>query len=332
MFGCVAVRDGDGFITTVRGKKDLNSWTYVSQVDFKNKVVYVQGEKATLNAPLLAHMFKNPKVMAVLHFHEQNFNYPTYEYFFPGTIRDSVRNNRASFNIAHHGVFVLLDENLKVIDNSFNNKYPLSDVYEKMYKRYFARDPKELIELANVKKSDKVIDFCGGNGRLTNILTNFSDNVYYLDQEKDMIPSNLKSNNVTVFNMSMEQFVASNSIKFDKAFCQQAINYWLKSVDIEKFANCFKTGGQFIFNAFNAKPSFSPSVKQYEINGKNFVEISYLLEHDVVQHIQICEGFEPHLTQFDYISREKFKEMLEKYFEIEIITKNKTDIYICTRK
>lgn len=112
IFGSVAVRiDDKSFITTIRGKEDLLEYTIVKDVDMNKHIVKVVGKKATLNAPLLGHLFKNKDVQVIVHInHYFDDSLPFYEYAFPGTIRDSIRNNKESFNIKYHGVVYLFDE------------------------------------------------------------------------------------------------------------------------------------------------------------------------------------------------------------------------------
>lgn len=109
-FGCVAIKTGNGFLTTIRGKEDFNEYTLVENVDHDNHIIHVLNKKATLNAPLLDYMFKNQKVKAIVHMHEFDNNLPCYDYAFPGTVQDSLRNNTTSFNIRYHGVIYLFDK------------------------------------------------------------------------------------------------------------------------------------------------------------------------------------------------------------------------------
>lgn len=116
VFGSVAVRTEKGFITTIRGKENLNEYTIVCDVDHLQHTVNVVDKKATLNAPLLDYLFKNKKVKVIVHInHEFDNNLQYYKYAFPGTIRDSIRNNKTSFNIKYHGVIYLFNEEGKLI-------------------------------------------------------------------------------------------------------------------------------------------------------------------------------------------------------------------------
>lgn len=116
IFGSVAVKTDKGFITTIRGKENLNDYTLVYNVDHKNHILKVENKKATLNAPLLDYLFKNSKIKVIVHInHEYDNNLPYYEYAFPGTVSDSIRNNKTSFNIKYHGVIYLFDKDGNLI-------------------------------------------------------------------------------------------------------------------------------------------------------------------------------------------------------------------------
>ena len=210
-------------------------------------------------------------------------------------------------------------------------KYPHYSVYEKLYKRFFNKGVQYLINEADLSASDNVLDICGGNGRLTRELIKVTNKVSYLDGEKDMIPSDLKSLGVKVYNNTVEDWVNSTHEKFTKVFCEQAVNYWLLSTDLEKFSNVFQKDGLFIFNTFSKKPSTKPKVKEYDINGVAYLEISYLVDNKV-HHIQVCEGCEPHFTIFDWISEEEYINKLSPYFDIKVKDDGKSALYICKRK
>lgn len=212
-----------------------------------------------------------------------------------------------------------------------NTKYPKHEVYEELYKRFFKRNERELIELADIKETDAVLDVCGGNARLSKALLDYTKNVSYLDQEKDMTPKDLESLGITVYHSSIEDFVEHHPRQYQYIFCQQAINYWLLNTDMEKFSKLLVKNGTFIFNTFRNKPSSTPMIKEYEIEKKHYLEISYLVNNKVY-HIQVCEGYEPHFTIFDWISEEMYQELLSPYFEVKKIIDQKTLIYKCRRK
>ena len=109
-FGCIAVKLKKGFITTIRGKDNLEEYTIVEKVNHKKYRIEVSNKKASLNAPLLDYLFKNKKVKTIVHLHEFDNSLPYYDYAFPGTVKDTIRNNTTSFNIKHHGVIYLYDE------------------------------------------------------------------------------------------------------------------------------------------------------------------------------------------------------------------------------
>jgi len=116
IFGSVAVKTKNGFITTIRGKENLEDYTIVNNVDHASHILSVINKKATLNAPLLDYLFKNGNVKIIVHInHEYDDSLPYYEYAFPGTVRDSFRDNKTSFNIKYHGVIYLFDENGNLI-------------------------------------------------------------------------------------------------------------------------------------------------------------------------------------------------------------------------
>lgn len=210
-------------------------------------------------------------------------------------------------------------------------KYPKYNDYEKMYKRYFNKGVDYLLEHANLKNTDKVLDLCGGNGRLTKKLKTICQDVSFLDQETDMIPKNLESLGIKVYNTSVQNFVNSTTNKYDKIFCEQAVNYWLLDTNIEKLSNILNKDGLFIFNTFSKKPTQKPMIKEYTIDNIDFLEISYLVEN-MVEHIQIRTDYKPHFTEFAWISKEDYERIMSPYFNITIYDNGRSALYICQKK
>ena len=146
-----------------------------------------------------------------------------------------------------------------------------------------------------------------------------------------MIPEELKELGVIVYNQCIQDFVNETNNKYNKVFCEQAINYWLLKIDINKFSNIIEKDGLFVFNTFSKKPTEKPMIKEYEIDGKSYIEISYLVGKKVL-HIQIREGYEPHFTVFDWISKKEYKDILSPYFDLKVIDDGKSALYVCRRK
>lgn len=117
MFGCIAIREDKGFVISARSKKHMLDVVYVDDVDYDKLEVKVSGKKkASLNSPLIDHIFKMTKdVKYVVHYHRCD-DYKTLEYAFPGTVRDSLRYvDGKSFCIKHHGTFLLLNSEGKIL-------------------------------------------------------------------------------------------------------------------------------------------------------------------------------------------------------------------------
>ena len=98
--------NGDGFVTTSRGKKDIGD-VFVRSVDHTEHIIYASG-KATMNTPLLDAIFKGrPNINVILHDHKQLPGVATVDYQLPGTVsevsieKDFGSNNK--INIKHHG-------------------------------------------------------------------------------------------------------------------------------------------------------------------------------------------------------------------------------------
>jgi ubiquinone/menaquinone biosynthesis C-methylase UbiE len=219
-------------------------------------------------------------------------------------------------------------------------KYPKYDVYEAMYAKYL--DPESLKILMDLAGEDmtgkKVLDVCGGTGICTEeALRRNAQHVDLLDGEYDMVPPHFRTNSkvsVTIDNahLGLTRLGVKEESKFDIAVCRQAINYWFDARSIAYLAGAMKSGGVFVFNTFNTRPSETPKIKQYHHKGISFTEISYVDPTNFVHHVQIREGMAPHVARFQWIAPESFDLFLGKYFDIEKTTRNRTDYYRCVKK
>jgi ubiquinone/menaquinone biosynthesis C-methylase UbiE len=218
-------------------------------------------------------------------------------------------------------------------------KYPKHDVYESLYAKYLDQESlKILMDLAGQDLlNKKIADICCGTGICTKeALLRRSTDIAMIDEEPDMIPSHFNKDSriiVTTASAGVAIKCLSNfqNGQFDVAICRQGVNYWLNERIIESLVKMLKNGGVFVFNTFNTRPSDKPNIKQYHYKDVSFTEISYVTDDDRVHHVQIRQGYPPHIAEFDWISPEKFDFILSPYFEIEKITRNRTDYYRCVK-
>jgi len=210
--------------------------------------------------------------------------------------------------------------------------YPKRNLYRILYAKYFERKPEELLAFAGSLNGKKILDLCGGSGRVSQTALRLgASECKLVDRSLEMVPDNLDSR-ISVENVDI--FIAFQSLntKYDVAVCQQGINYWFSTNAIELLYESLVDGGIFVFNTFNQKPPTKPSVKKYNYEGKNYVEISWLVGKNKVHHVQICEFYEAHTTQFLWIPSCEFKEVLNPRFEITETKQGRTSIYRCVKK
>ena len=219
--------------------------------------------------------------------------------------------------------------------------YPDHETYKALYKRFYdGRQPKELIDLVGNINNKAILDMCGGDGRLSlEALKLGARQVFYMDEEPKMESPELKdayAKDLRLFAKSDSaipflEMISNSAWKFDAIFCQQAVNYWLDEYTGNMVASALNKNGLFIFNTFNKKPPDIPKVKEYELEGKKFVEASWMF-NDIVHHVQIREGLPPHTTSFQWLSPEYLEKILSPYFSITVQNDGSSAIYRCSKK
>jgi ubiquinone/menaquinone biosynthesis C-methylase UbiE len=243
--------------------------------------------------------------------------------------------------------------------------YPDYETYRKLYAKYFVhRQARELVDLAGSLTNKTVVDLCGGAGEIALLAKKKgAKTVLLIDGEEAMVDMkalydfgiwfqrhDLRNWHIKYILRCVNEYEPDwereecgcfqCETEFDGAdfvFCRQAVNYWLWDEKAAKdVARIMRSGGKFIFNTFNTKPSTEPKVKQYDMGNLNgdwskYVEVHWLVD-DMVHHVQICEGMEPHYTSFKWIPPERFREILEPHFDLDIKTDQYTDIYICQKR
>lgn len=214
--------------------------------------------------------------------------------------------------------------------------YPDYKTYRALYARYVnGRDVGELAELLEPLQNTKVLDLCGGEGLLSlAAYERGAKEVHWVDQEPTMIsPEFAKSRvlkRIAGVASTLELF-CKRGVVYDRAVCRQAVNYWLDAGSANLLARVLVRGGIFAFNTFNQKPSKEPHIKTYQQDGHMFVEVSWLVG-ETVRHVQVRDGMEPHSTSFRWISPERFRELLEPYFQVHEDRRDKTSLYKCAKR
>lgn len=209
--------------------------------------------------------------------------------------------------------------------------YPHHSTYARLYARYLAPERTEqLLDLAGPLAGAKVLDLCGGGGRLARAAARRGARVMLLDQSAPMAGES----GVQWHQASVEEALVSAAGPFrevfDVVFCQQAINYWLTEMTARQLAMHMAPGSRFIFNTFNKKPTTVPVVKAYAHDGLRYVESSHLVG-DTVHHVQICEGMAPHMTAFAWISPGQLRAWLGPYFALTEHLDGATSVWVCVR-
>ena len=220
------------------------------------------------------------------------------------------------------------------------NQYPDYKTYRKLYQRFYdgGLSTAEFIETADPIINKNVVDICGGDGRIAVRAKLMNANfIALVEQETNMIPPEtllFDDLEVAVFNEPVHKafdYFRENNIKFDIAFCQQAINYWLNETLARSLAQILTPGGIFVFNTFNKKPSQKMTIKEYKLNDDVCLEINWMIG-EMVHHVQIREGVPCHTTIFQWISPERFVNILEPYFTVEKKDEYNSALYRCVRK
>jgi SAM-dependent methyltransferase len=218
-------------------------------------------------------------------------------------------------------------------------KYPDYKTYRDLYARYYdGRNVSELLDLLDPVSNTRFLDLCGGDGRLALAAQKRgARHVTLVDAERAMVPHQVR-NQVNVYIGKVAQHLAwmadsgHTEHLYDRIACRQAVNYWLDEHSAKLVADVLAPYGIFAFNTFNQKPPEVPRVLQYELDGHSFVEMSWLVEDEVVHHLQVREGLEPHHTFFQWLSDSDIRGFLDPYFVVACKVDKKTSLYRCVKK
>lgn len=216
--------------------------------------------------------------------------------------------------------------------------YPAHDLYAKLYARYLkpARC-EQLLDLAGPLQGRRVYDLCGGGGRLARLAAQRGAQVTLIDESVLMTPP---PDLAAAEGLEIVHADVPSALRLlppaHVLLCQQAVNYWLNEESAALVARATTPGGCFVFNTFAQRPSSQPRVKQYEEEGASFAELSWLVEgpegQEVVEHVQVREGYSPHTTRFAWIAPERFEAWLQPHFDCHVLHEGATSVWKCVRR
>lgn len=213
--------------------------------------------------------------------------------------------------------------------------FPPYDVYRELYHRnYHGRCIDEHLELGGPLTGLSVLDLCGGDGCLSlAALAQKPSRVVLVDEQEAMIPPEVESNpKIDVHISSAEVYLCgTKAATFDRIFCRQAMNYWCNERSAAQLAHVLTFDGLLVFNTFNEQPPVVPYANSYQIDGKQYHELSWLVGNDV-HHVQTREGLPAHYSWCKWIPPEQFAAWLSPYFYIDVQVRGKASLYRCMKK
>lgn len=208
-----------------------------------------------------------------------------------------------------------------------------SRTYEILYVKYLQRNrTKQMVDLAGDLNGKRVVDLCAGGCRLSEeVLKQKPSTITAVDESLKMLQP-IGDSPINKQCMSVEDALTILTPGItDAVFCQQGINYWFRPKHAMMIKKVLAPNGVFIFNTFNQKPPKTPFTKSYLYHGRKYIEISWLVK-DMVKHVQIAEGMDPHFTEFRWISPDEYQEVFKAVrLNVEVQTDGKAAVYVCRK-
>ena len=227
-----------------------------------------------------------------------------------------------------------------VIADMRQQEYPDWRTYEALYQRYQERPVGDLVDVAGDVRGKRVLDLCGGSGRLAEeCVGRGAADVLLVDESRRMTGRLRRKRGIRLFPGRVQEMLAVAAPLYrdaprlgpDFVFCRQAVNYWIDTAAAKALAGLMPAASVFVFNTFNTKPKEEPHATSYFVGQDLCTEIGYRVG-DVVHHVQCREGYRPHVTSFLWISPKEFREMLSPCFEAEEVRHGRTSIWRCVRR
>jgi ubiquinone/menaquinone biosynthesis C-methylase UbiE len=151
----------------------------------------------------------------------------------------------------------------------------ISKTYDLMnYVVYSERLSKRIIELAEIKEQDKVLDLACGTGWLSSKLEIFKVDIYGLDITPAML---LKAKKMIKgdFVIGCAEALPYSDTSFDVVLCNMAFSHFECHKVIEEIDRVLKQGGRFVVTvSIDPIPSFYDAIKYYP--ARSIVKLMWL--------------------------------------------------------
>ncbi|MDD5509086.1 MAG: class I SAM-dependent methyltransferase [Bacteroidales bacterium] len=206
--------------------------------------------------------------------------------------------------------------------------------YDRLYAPWLS-NPGNLLDLANYKPGDILLDLAGGTGAVSkDAAKRISDD-----------PEQISMQTIHLYDLNPRCGWPTLSIRrgraeevenhysadmFDVVVCRQAIGYINMVYAIPGIYQIMKTGGRFVFNSFKTPSRCRFRIKKHE--GVWFAE-GHLRIGDHVFHTQARLNRKPGVdfTWFKCWSAKELHNLLKPWFSIDIQQKGQSFRWICTK-
>jgi ubiquinone/menaquinone biosynthesis C-methylase UbiE len=212
--------------------------------------------------------------------------------------------------------------------------HPDFETHRALYARdYQERPPQEFLRLAEPMSGRRVLDLCGGDGRLsTAACAAGAASVTMVECELQMVPPALRrGSSIMIHYKPVHEALAELAEageRFDLVACQRAVNYWLTSETVVALVAVMAPAGLFVFDTFHRPPPPEPQVSAYKFAGHAFAEVSWRVG-DFVHHVQARDGMLAHATCCRWIPPPRFRTLLRAYFRVTERREGDASIYRC---
>jgi phosphopantothenate-cysteine ligase len=308
-FGFLAQRVArGGFLITARGSNKeampVEEVVYVAGIDFAERVLRVQGRKASLNANVAGRIFaEHPEVALILHAHVfPGVDRRTGVAYAPGTeedVEETLRHLGSGkvLELADHGILAVgsdLEEVVVALDTEpAYTKF--AEVYDLIYARFHRSDDFLRLVQHTVRSEQSVLDLAGGTGALTSrLLASGYREVALADKHEAMLVVARRGLPGTpCYRADMKELVLPK--QFDAILVRQAINYLMSCeglvAGLKQIHRCLNAQGILIFNGPNYHQGLEYDSRQllYEV-ADYFVKVREMnaVEGRTLIHTQHC--------------------------------------------